>query len=54
MGLEGIICVVGFVVIIYFACRPKPESKKKDKLTTEVKLRGLPPEAPWNTWIPPQ
>lgn len=55
MGIEGIICVIGFVVLIYFTCRPKPtKRKKKDTLTKEIHVRGLPPTAPLNSWIPPQ
>jgi preprotein translocase subunit YajC len=54
MGIEFIISIIGVMVIMYFSCRPEPAKKKKDKLTKEIQVKGLPPQAPWNSWIPPQ
>ena len=45
MGIEYIICIIGFVVIIYFCCKPKPEIEE-DNLTDEIKSDGLPPSFP--------
>lgn len=44
MGFEDVICIIGFVVIIYFTCRPNPKKKKiKDTLTNEIHINGMPP-----------
>lgn len=51
--MEIVICVVGFVLLIYFTCRPK-RKRVKDNLTVEIRPKGLPSDAPWNSWIPPQ
>jgi hypothetical protein len=54
MGIEWIISILGCTALVYFYCRPRPEKNKKDKLTKEIQVKGLPPQAPWNSWIPPQ
>ena len=52
MGLEWIISIIGVVVLIYFMARPTPESKPKDKLTNEIKVKGLSPSCCGDDWVP--
>ena len=53
MGLEYIITIFGFVVIIYFVEKPKSTKKKvKDKLTKEIKVKGFPPQTSCSGWLP--
>jgi len=52
MGLEYIISIIGVVTLIYFMARPKTEKKLKDKLTKEIKVKGLSPPCCGNDWIP--
>ena len=52
MGLEWIIFVFGFVSLTYFMARPNPEKKLKDKLTKEIEVKGLPPPACGDDWVP--
>jgi hypothetical protein len=44
MPLEWIISIIGLVIILYFVCKPKPAKSIKDKLTKEIKVKGLPPQ----------
>jgi preprotein translocase subunit YajC len=52
MGLEWIISIIGMVVIIYFMIKPKTKQKSKDKLTKEIKVKGLNPPCCGDDWVP--
>ena len=51
MSLEMLICIIGFIVLTYFMAKPKPESKKEDKLTKEIHVRGLSSNPSGTDWL---